>query len=310
MRQTITSKIDELRRARRAIILAHNYQPGEIQDIADFTGDSLELARTAAGTEAETLILCGVYFMAETAAILCPGKSVIIPDEHAGCPMADMITPRELDGFKAEHPGAPVITYVNSTAAVKAGSDVCCTSANAVAVASHFPAGEKLLFVPDRNLGHYAAMRSGRELVLWRGYCPTHQRILPEHVENIMSRHPNAVFVAHPECRPEVVAMAGEVASTTGILKFCRQSAAAEFIIGTEIGLLHRLRKENPGKAFFPASEVADCANMKLITLEKILWALEDMAPRVEVGKEIAGQARAAIEKMLAISGVGGQART
>ncbi|MFC1461345.1 quinolinate synthase NadA [Verrucomicrobiota bacterium] len=301
MSDNLVPRIRELCKTRNAVILVHNYQRGDVQDIGDFVGDSLGLSRTAATTDAQVIVFCGVHFMAETAAIMCPDKKVLIPDEHAGCPMADMITPRELTNFKAEHPDAAVVTYVNSSAAVKAMSDVCCTSANADSVVAGYPEGREILFVPDRNLGSYVMRKLDRDLVLWDGYCPTHQRILPEHVEAVRQAHPQAKLVVHPECTPAVIEMADGVASTTGILSFCRESKAKEFIIGTEIGILHRLRKENPLKRFYPVSPMADCPNMKLTTLEKILWCLEDMAPEVAVPTEIAEKARAPITRMLEV---------
>ncbi len=293
-------RIRALCKERNAVILAHNYQRDEIQDIGDFVGDSLELSRAAAKTDAAVIVFCGVRFMAETAAILCPDKKVLIPDEHAGCPMADMITARELTEFKARHPGAAVIAYVNSSAAVKALSDVCCTSSNAAAIIESFPKDREIIFIPDMNLGNYAANQTGRKLILWKGYCPTHHRILPEHVEAARAAHPGAKLVVHPECRRAVVETADEVASTSGMLKFCREDDAPEYIIGTEIGILHRLRKENTRKRFYPASPFADCPSMKLTTLEKIQWCLEDMGPLVTVPSDIAADARRAIEKMLA----------
>jgi quinolinate synthase len=295
----LVSKIRALCKERNAVILAHNYQRDEVQDIGDYVGDSLELSRTAAKTDAEIIVFCGVHFMAETAAVLCPGKIVLMPDENAGCPMADMITPRELKQFKEQHPGAAVVTYVNSSAAVKALSDVCCTSANAVEIVDSFPKDREIIFIPDRNLGSYAAKQTGRNLILWKGYCPSHQRITPEHIKAERRAHPEAKVVVHPECRPAVVDMADAVASTSGMLKFCKENKASEFIIGTETGMLHRLEVENPGKRFYAATGLADCPDMKLVTLEKILWCLEDMAPRVDLPSEIAARARAAIERML-----------
>jgi len=303
MSDNLIPRIRELCKARKAVILVHNYQRGEVQDIGDYVGDSLGLSRTAATTDAEVVVFCGVYFMAETAAILCPGKKVLMPDEHAGCPMADMITPRELTNFRADHPNAVVVTYVNSSAAIKAMSDICCTSANAGAVVAGYPKDQEILFVPDRNLGSYVARKVKRDLILWNGYCPTHQRILTEHAEATRLEHPEAQLVVHPECQPMVVEMADAVASTSGILHFCRESNAKEFIIGTELGILHRLRKENPLKRFYPVSPLADCPNMKLTTLEKILWCLEDMAPEVTVSTETAEKARAPINRMLEVVG-------
>ncbi|MFH0911494.1 MAG: quinolinate synthase NadA [Planctomycetota bacterium] len=304
MIRSLVETIARLKAERNAVILVHNYQPGEVQDIGDFVGDSLDLSRQAAKTDAERILFCGVLFMAETAAILAPGKKVYMPDPNAGCPMANMATPRELAELKARHPGARVVTYVNSSAEIKAMSDICCTSANAVAVVRRFPVDEEILFVPDRNLGHYVAKELGRRnIVLWNGCCPTHERILPEHVAEARKAHPHALLVVHPECRPAVVDMADHVGSTGGILRFCRESRAGEFIIGTELGLLYRLEKENPGKRFYLASPVCDCPNMKLTTLEKVLWCLEDLSGEIRVPKRIARAALRPIERMLETAG-------
>ncbi len=296
---SILEDIVRWKEKRNAIILAHNYQIGEVQDLADFVGDSLDLARRAASTDADVIVFCGVHFMAETAAILSPDKTVVIPDRNAGCPMANMINPRQLRTMKEEFPGAVVVTYVNSSAAVKAETDICCTSANAVQVVESIPEDKEIIFAPDQNLGQYTASETGRKMHLWSGFCPTHMHILPEFVEEARKEHPDALFVAHPECRPEVIELADQVGSTSGILKFCTESDHKEFIIGTEIGILHRLRKENPGKVFYPATTVADCPNMKLITPEKVLWALQDLEDRIEVPEEIAAKALKAIEKMV-----------
>ncbi len=301
MPEELLKRLAELKRERNAVILAHNYQRAEVQDAADFTGDSLGLSRQAAKTEAGVILFCGVHFMAETAAIICLRKTVLIPDPNAGCPMANMITPRELAKAKAEHPAAAVVCYVNSTAQIKAMSDLCCTSANAPAVVNSIPRGREVLFVPDQSLGSWVSKQLGRELILWPGYCPTHHRMLLEHVEAARRAHPDAELVVHPECLDEVVAAADHVASTSGMLRHCRESKASQFIIGTETGMLHPLRKQNPGKQFFPLTELADCPNMKLVTIEKMVWALEDMEYRVEVPSDIATKARGAIERMLAI---------
>ncbi len=296
------AKIKELAKERQAIILVHNYQLGEVQDIGDYVGDSLGLSRIAAQTEAKVIVFCGVHFMAETAAILSPDKTVLLPDANAGCPMANMVTGRQLRNLKEQHPGAVVVTYVNSTAEVKAESDICCTSANAVEVVRSIPEDKEIIFAPDRNLGSYVASQLGRDMILWNGFCPTHERILPEHVKQAKNDHPDAQLLVHPESRPAVVKLADFVGSTTGILNYCRESNGKEFIIATECGIMHTLKKENPGKKFYLASEVADCPNMKLSTLEKVLWALEDMQPVVTVDKEIAARALRPIEKMLAIT--------
>jgi quinolinate synthase len=297
--ERIQEKINRLKDARRAVILAHNYQRPEIQDIADFTGDSLGLSRQAAKTDAEVIVFCGVYFMAETAKLISPQKTVLIPDPNAGCPMANMITEHQLIEAKRKHPDAVVVCYVNSTAAIKALSDICVTSGNAVEVCNRIPKDKPVLFVPDAHLGRYVAEKLGREFILWDGYCPTHQRITPDLIERARKDHPGALVVVHPECMKQVVDMADHVASTTGIQKYCRESPARAFIIGTEHGMMHKLKKENPGKEFFPASPFGDCPNMKLVTLEKLLWSLEDMVYEVTVPEDVAVKARHAIDQML-----------
>lgn len=301
MTNSIESKILELKKEKNAVILAHNYQRGEVQDVADFVGDSLGLSQTASKTEAEVIIFCGVHFMAETAALVCPDKKVVIPDIHAGCPMAAMVTVRELREKKKEHPNAVVVCYVNSTADVKAEVDICCTSANAVNVVSSIPMDKEILFVPDKSLGDYVAKQLGREMILWEGFCPTHHRIMAEHITKFREDYPDGEVVVHPECTSDVVSMADHVASTTGIIKYAHESKSKKFFIGTESGIIHRLKKENPDKEFFNVLKLADCPNMKLITLEKVLWALEDLEPVVTVRQEIAEKARATIDKMLAL---------
>ena len=300
--QSLEAELQRLKEERGAVILAHNYTRPEVQDNADFVGDSLDLSRRAAETDADVILFCGVHFMAETAAILCPDKKVLVPDPNAGCPMADMISVRELRELKQRHPSALVVTYVNSTAEIKAESDICCTSANAVQILATLPPDTVVIFVPDKYLADYASRQARRKVIPWQGYCPTHARILPDAVDLVKKAHPAARLAAHPECRRAVLEMADEVASTSGILRFCRTDAAREFIIATEIGILHRLRKENPGKTFYPASEVADCPNMKLATLEKMVWSLEDMEHEVTVPPSIAARARRAIERMLELS--------
>ncbi|MGR3318300.1 MAG: quinolinate synthase NadA [Candidatus Anammoxibacter sp.] len=302
MANSIEEKILDLKKKKNAIILSHNYQRGEVQDIADFVGDSLGLSQTASKTDAEVIIFCGVHFMAETAAIICPDKKVIIPDQHAGCPMAAMVTPRELREKKKQHPGAVVVCYVNSTAEVKAEVDICCTSSNAVKVVSSIPKDKEILFVPDKSLGDYVAKQTGRNMILWEGFCPTHHRISADHIKKLKEDNPDAEIVVHPECTEDVVNLADHVASTTGILNYVRESSSSKFFIGTESGIIHRLKKENPKKQFFHVLKLADCPNMKLITLEKILWALEDLAPIVTVDKDIAAKARMAIDKMMALA--------
>lgn len=295
----LIGKIMRLKEKRNAIILAHNYQRPEVQDIGDFLGDSLELSRKAAQTDAQVIVFCGVHFMAETASILSPGKTVLLPDAESGCPMADMITADALVRKKQQMPGVHVVCYVNSSAAVKAESEICCTSANAVRVVESIGEGE-ILFVPDQYLGHYVAAQTGRTMELWPGFCPTHFKISPEDVTSARERYPGSVALVHPECRPEVTAVADRVLSTGGMLKFAGQTDASTLIIATEVGILHRLQKENPGKTFIPANPRAVCPNMKKITLEKVLWALEDMQPEIRVPEEIRLRASTAVERMLA----------
>ena len=302
MFDSIIEKISELKKKHNAVILAHNYQRGEIQDVADFVGDSLGLSQQAARTDADLIVFCGVHFMAETAALLSPDKTVIMPDEHAGCPMASMITARELREKKKLYPNAKVVCYVNTTAAVKAESDVCCTSSNAVKIVSSIPEDEDIIFVPDKSLGAYVSSCLDREMMYWEGYCPTHHRILADQIVKMKSEHPDAEVVVHPECTPDVIALADHVASTTGILNYAKSSNSKEFVIGTEIGILHRMKKENPDKTFMPVTPLSDCPNMKLNTLEKLLWSLEDIQFVVTVPEEIAVEARKAIQRMLDLS--------
>ena len=295
----LIAKITSLRKERNAVILVHNYQLGEVQDIADFVGDSLELSQKAAKTDADVIVFCGVHFMAETASILCPDKIVLLPDMHAGCPMADMVTAKRLREKKKEHPKATVVCYINTSAAVKAESDICCTSANAVRLVEKLTNASEILFVPDQYLGNYVATKTGKEMILWPGFCSTHIRIQPQDISRQKAEHPQAKAVVHPECRPEVIALADEVLSTGGMCRFARENEAKEIIVGTEIGLIHRLRKENPGKRFIPASEQAVCPRMKLITLETVLWSLENMTYQVKVPERIRLRAKAAVDKML-----------
>ncbi len=300
--KTLEAKIQKLKRERNAIILAHNYQLGEVQDIADFAGDSLDLSRKAAATDAEVIVFCGVHFMAETAAILSPNKTVLLPDQHAGCPMADMVDADSLRDMKAKHPNAVVVTYVNSTAEVKAESDVCCTSANAAKVVASIPADREILFVPDQYLGTFAQEQTGRKLILWPGYCPTHRRIRPEHIEQRKRQYPEAKVVVHPECRPEVTRLVDGVLSTSGICQFARETEAQTIIVGTELGILHRLQKENPDKQFVPVTEQAVCPNMKWVTLEKVLWSLSENQHQVKISEDIRVPAEKALQRMLEVS--------
>jgi quinolinate synthase len=300
--QTVELKqaIRQLLQERNAILLAHNYMRDEVQEIADITGDSLGLSMEAARTDAGVIVFCGVHFMAESAAILAPAKTVLLPRLDAGCPMADMVSADGLQELKARHPGVPVVTYVNSSAAVKAVSDICCTSANAVKVVDSLPDRE-VIFVPDRNLGRYVARQSDKTFHFWEGYCPTHERLKPEAVQSLKEQHPDALFICHPECNPAVVAMADHVCSTSGMYDYCRTSPARRFIVGTEAGILYRLRQESPAKEFILASPALICPNMKLTSLEDILTALETMTPVVTVPEEIRVPAKLALDRMLAI---------
>jgi quinolinate synthase len=294
----LINKINKLKKEKNAVILAHNYQLPEVQDIADFVGDSLGLSIQASKTSAKLIVFCGVHFMAETAAIISPDKKVIMPDVNAGCPMADMITPDEVVRMKKLHPGAVVVAYVNTTAAVKAEVDYCCTSANAVKVVEKLK-DKEIIFIPDKYLGDYVSKVTGKKLILFGGFCPTHIRILPEHIEKAKMEHPKALVIAHPECLPEVVAMADKVASTEGMVNFVKASKDTEFIIATEVGMIHRLKKENPEKMFYPATNVATCPNMKRTKIEKILWSLEEEKTAILVPKDVADKARLSIERMI-----------
>jgi quinolinate synthase len=301
MNEQLVDKIGQLKAERNAVILAHNYQPGEIQDIADFTGDSLALSVKAAATDADVIVFCGVKFMAETAAILSPGKTVLLPDKNAGCPMADMMTGGQLRELKRKHPGALVVCYVNSSAEVKAESDYCCTSANAVEVVESLPKDSKIIFVPDQHLGRFVIEKTGREMILWPGYCPTHAFITEDDIKKAREVHPGAVVMAHPECTEPVKAVSDKLLSTGQMLKFAKQSDAKKFIVATETGIIHTLKKENPGKEFYPAATRAICPNMKRITLDKVLWSLEDMHYKITVPADIAARAKKSLEKMVAI---------
>ena len=295
----LLEKIQRLKKERNAVFLAHNYELGEIQDIADFVGDCLEMCQEAAKTEADVIVCCGVQFLAETMAILRPDKTVLLPDLNADCPMANMITVSRLKELKKEHPGATVVAYIKSPAAVKVEADICCATENAIRIVEKIPAGKEIIFVPDQYMGSYVTAQTGRDMILWPGYCNTHLRIQPRDINRLKSQYPRAKVVVHPECRPEVIALADAVLGTSGIVRFARESDATEFIIGTEIGILHRLRKENPEKRFFAASEDAVCHRMKMIRLETILWTLENMTHPVKVPDRIARKVRPCIEQML-----------
>ena len=300
MRETL-DEIAALKTRRNAVILAHNYQRAEVQGVADFTGDSLELARRATQVDADVIVFCGVYFMAETAAILNPGKTVLIPDETAGCPMADMITGAQLRELKSRHPGALAVCYVNSTAEVKAECDICVTSGNAERVMASLPKDREILFVPDRHLGGHVAGKLGAKYVLWPGYCPTHARLTAKRVAEARAAHPGAPVLVHPECPKDVRDAADECLSTGGMCAYARASAAREIVVGTETGILHRLREENPGTTFWPVDDAMICPNMKKTTLENLRDCLRDMSPRVTVEPETARRARRAIEAMLEV---------
>jgi quinolinate synthase len=301
MTVSIIEKINNLKKKKNAVILAHNYQSAEVQDIADFTGDSLELSRKAADTSADVIVFCGVLFMAETAAILSPEKTVLLPDKTAGCPMADMITAKQLSELKEKYPDAVVVCYVNSSAEVKAISDYCCTSSNAVDIVNSIDAKKKIIFVPDKNLGQVISERTGRDMVLWPGYCPTHIFATADDVKKIQAAHPDAVTLAHPECPKPVRDCADELLSTGQMLKYAKKSDKKEFIIATEIGIIHTLKKQNPDKTFYPASGKFICPNMKKITLEKVLFSLEDSKYIIKVPQDIAQKAKSALDRMVAV---------
>jgi len=296
----IADEIARLKRERNAVILAHNYQLPEVQDIADFVGDSLGLSIQAAGTGAQVIVFCGIHFMAETAKILSPQKTVLLPDIHAGCPMADMIDAGQLRALKAEHPGAKVLCYVNPTAEVKAECDLCCTSANAVSIVRDaMKGGEEIIFVPDRYLADHVTAETGCGLVTWNGFCPTHAAILPEDIGRQKELHPHAVVMAHPECTPGVRKLADKVLSTEAMCWYAHEMKASEFIVATEVGILHRLRKQDPDKDFYPATDEAVCPNMKLTTPEKVLLSLQEMRHEIELPRETIAQAKQCIQRML-----------
>lgn len=301
MPKELIKKIERLKKDHNAVILAHNYQLPEVQDIADHTGDSLELSRVAAKSDKNMIVFCGVYFMAETASILCPDKTILIPDPLAGCPMANMITAEDVRELKMRHPKAVVVGYVNTPAEVKAELDVCCTSTNAVDIVLKIKTDE-IIFIPDKYLADYVSKKTNKRLITWEGYCPTHVKILPEDIIKKIRQHPQAKVMVHPECRPEVVGLADEVLSTGRMCVYVKKSNDKEFIVGTEVGLIHRLEKDNPDKKFYPASDHAICPNMKRTTLEKILWSLEEMKTEVRVSDEIRRKSRRALDKMVELS--------
>jgi quinolinate synthase len=296
----LVEKINRLKKERNAVILAHNYQLPEVQDVADYVGDSLGLSVQASKTSADVIVFCGVYFMAETAKILSPDKTVLLPDKNAGCPMADMMTAEELRTLKAEHPQAKVLCYVNTTAAVKAECDVCCTSGNAEKIVREaFREDDEIIFVPDQYLADCIAKRVGRKFILWKGFCPTHVRILPDDIAQKRALYKNAEVLVHPECPASIISIADQVLSTEGMCRYVKESNGREFIIGTEIGILHRMQKENPEKIFYPAAPRATCPNMKLTTLEKVLWSLEEMGFEVAVPRDIMQKAKTCLQRMM-----------
>ena len=299
--EQLIEEIEALKRERNAIILGHNYQPGVIQDVSDFVGDSLGLSQQAAQSGADIIVFCGVDFMAETAAILAPDRLVLIPEERASCPMAHMATGAEVRAVRGKHPGSVVVTYVNSTAEVKAESDICCTSANAVSVLNSIPMGKPIIFAPDMHLGEYAGKMTGREVILWEGFCPAHHYVTADEIQQAKEKHPRALVMAHPECPTEVIQLSDAALSTSGMLKFAKDSDATEFIVATEVGMLYPLRKQTPRKKFYCPSAALLCPNMKMTTLESIKRSLEHDTYPVRVPPETAERARLPIERMLAV---------
>lgn len=299
----IEEEVQTLKEERKAIILAHNYQAGEIQDVADFLGDSLLLAKKAVASDAKVIVFAGVRFMAETTKILAPEKMVLLPDLEAGCSLSDMVTPEDVRRWKEEHPNSVVLAYVNTSAAVKAESDYCCTSTNAEKVLAAIPEDKEVLFIPDFFLGSYLKMKTGRNVHLWKGYCPAHALIDPDHIVALKTQHPQAEFVMHPECGclTKSIHLADRVASTDGMIRYVHDSPSQEFIIATETGILHRMRKENPTKIFYPAGENASCSHMQRNTLEKIVHSLEALEYQIEVSPEIAKRALVPLQRMMAI---------
>lgn len=299
----LTDKIKKLKKEKNAVILAHNYQLPEIHDIADFVGDSLGLSIEASRTNADIIVFCGVHFMAETAKILSPQKIVLLPDKNAGCPMADMIDVDGLTALKKKHPNAATVCYVNTSAAVKAHCDYCCTSSNALKMAQHIlKSNSEIIFVPDKYLAQYVSDQLNHKFIVWNGFCPTHAKILPEYIIKSRKKHPLAKVIVHPECRPEVTRLADAVLSTEKMCAYAKESPDNDFIIGTELGIIHRMKKENPKKNFYPVSGSAICPNMKKINLEKVLWSLEDLSCQVNIEPEIMDKARLSIERMLEIT--------
>ena len=303
MRLSVLQKeIRQLLKEKNAVLLAHYYQRAEIQEIADILGDSLALSMEAARTDAEVLVFAGVHFMAESASILSPDKTVLLPKPDAGCPLADMITPEKLLTARKNHPHAAVVTYINSSAAIKAMSDICCTSANAVKIVNSLRDAKEILMVPDGNLACYVAGLTNKKIIPWDGYCPVHHHLTAEDVLKRKEKYPRATFAAHPECRPEVLALADYVGSTTGIIRYAGQEGFKEMLVGTEQGVFYQLKKQNPGKTFIPISDQMICADMKKITLKDILAAITGMKTVVKVPEEVRISAKKALDRMLAIS--------
>ena len=304
----LKKKIARLKSARNAVIIVHNYQRDEIQDIADISGDSLALSKAAVRTDADVIVFCGVHFMAETAAILNPNKTVLLPVAEAGCPMADMVSTDMLKERHKQYPDAAVVCYVNSSAAVKAESDICCTSSNAIEIVKSLP-HRQIIFIPDKNLGRYVQSQvPKKEMILWEGFCPTHIRLQEQEVCQAKREYPEAEFIAHPECQPQVLALADHICSTGGMFKYVKKSKAKDFIIGTESGMLYKLRKENPGKDFYMPTSHLICPSMKLTTLGWVAHSLEANEHVIKVAADIASRAEGSIRKMLEVSGEKAQA--
>jgi len=303
-KERLQALVVELKAMRNAVILSHNYQEGPIQEVADFIGDSLKLAYTAKTVSAPTIVFCGVHFMAETAAIVCPGKKVLMPDPQAGCSLADMVMPAQIQQWKKEHPGGVALCYINTSAAVKAECDYCCTSSNGVEVISAIPKDKEILFVPDYYLGMYLKSKTGRNIHLWKGYCPAHAVIDPESIDHLRDAYPEAEFLMHPECGclTKQMDLADQILSTEGMVQYVSRSPAKEFIIATETGLLHRLRTLHPEKTFYPASEHAACHHMQRNTLEKAFMSLVKMQYVVTVEPRIAERAVKPIKRMLELT--------
>ncbi len=301
-RERLKERVAELKRLRHAVIVAHNYQHDEVQEMADITGDSLQLSEAVIDVHADVIVFCGVDFMAESAAILNPEKRVLLPEIKADCPMAKMASYEAVIAMKREHPDAAVVSYVNSSADVKAESDICCTSSNAVQIVRALP-HRRILFIPDKNLGHYVQTQvPEKELIFWQGFCPTHMRFTIEDLLQCQREHPDAIFVAHPECRPDVLALADHITSTSGMLIFVKRSPAQAFIIGTESGMLYRLREDNPGKRFYLPTPRLTCPTMKMTTLDKVVASLELMQYEITVAEEIRLKAKRSLDRMLAIT--------